>query len=104
MKGKLKKLITSISLFLLGASSTAFAAGEADLYGPPSGFGSEVPITGNTITNHSGILTIVTSIILFIIGLLIILNKKIKRTSKIIICSILGIILIGLIAFYYLYL
>lgn len=105
MKKIFKKFMASISLFLLGASSKVFGVSQTTVYGPPKasneiqaavvyGPPADIGIQASTIN----LLTIISSIVLFIIGLLVILNKKIKKNIKIFICCIL--VLVAIIIFY----
>lgn len=77
MKKVIKIIFGIISSFILGAPSKIFAIEQTDVYGPPP----EPSIS--TITGGQ-IFSIVASILLFIIGLIVILNKNIKKKVKVI--------------------
>ena len=94
MKKKIKKIIQMITLFIIGAGSKTFAS-EQEVYGPPQ---REI-IKGNI----SGFLTGIVSIILFVVGLIVILNKNIKGKVKAIIVSIIAVAIVGIIIYYYLH-
>ena len=89
MKKLLKRTFGIISSFILGAQSKIFAMHQPAVYGPPS----DPNIT--TLTGGQ-IFSIVASIMLFIIGLIVILNKKINKTVKVITVIVFSIIIISL--------
>ena len=108
MKKMLKRIFGIICSFILGAQSKIFAIEQTDIYGPPSepkNGGKIIDITQSTVygpvpvpsvsTITGGqIFSIVTSILLFIIGLIVILNKNIKKKVKVITVIILLIVII----------
>ncbi|MBR2588500.1 MAG: hypothetical protein IKD77_04770 [Bacilli bacterium] len=107
MKKFFKKIFGGISAFIIGAQTKVFAAGilseeiinpghQVVLYGPPptppeEGF--PPAITG------AQIISIIASILLFIIGIIVILNKKISKKVKIIVSSIIAILIVVLVLF-----
>ena len=109
MKKLLKRTFGIISSFILGAQSKIFAMHQPAVYGPPSDANSETiidisqpavygPPSDPNITTLTGgqIFSIVASIMLFIIGLIVILNKKINKTVKVITVIVFSIIIISL--------
>ena len=99
---KVKKVLTSFSLFFVGMMSKVFAFGmEQTKYGVlDSGivetkYGVFVPTIGEKI---SGVGKVAIPIILFIIGLFVIVSKKITKKIKIIVIS--GLIALGVIMWY----
>lgn len=94
MKKKIKKIIQMITLFIIGAGGKTFASDQVQVvYGPPP---REI-IKENT----SGLLTGIISIILFIVGLIVVINKNIKGKVKAIIVSIVVVAIVGLSIYYY---
>ena len=89
MKKIVKRIFGIISSFILGAHSKIFAVEQTDVYGPP-------PRPSISSIDGGHILSIASSILLFIIGLIVILNKNIKKKVKIITVSILSITIIAL--------
>ena len=90
MKKLVKRTFGIISSFILGAQSKIFAIEQTDVYGPPP---------EPTISSLTGgqLFSTISSILLFIIGLIVIFNKNITKKVKIVIATILAIIIIALI-------
>ncbi|MBR3152317.1 MAG: hypothetical protein IKF52_01685 [Clostridia bacterium] len=128
MKKFIKKIFGVISTFIIGLQTKVFAANQTSVYGPPPGlitdrnqtevygpppditidvnqttvYGPPSAIKGNGITatlTAAHIFSIIASILLFIIGLIVIFNKKIPKKVKIIVSSIIAIAIAGLIIF-----
>ena len=109
MKKIFKKILGGISAFIIGAQTKIFAANQTEVYGPPPDqlideeqYG-QLPTTSHmevssTITGAQ-IVSIIASILLFIIGVIVILNKKISKKVKIIVSSIIAILIVGLVVF-----
>lgn len=93
---KLKKVISSIGIFIIGMVSKVYAGATSiePLYGLKS---VPVPVPKQAIgEKFSGIGKIVLPLVLFIIGLFVILNKRITKKVKIItISTILTIGILG---------
>ena len=88
---KIKKVISSIGVFIIGMLSKVYAFGEdmiVSMYAVDPGPRQTI---GNTI---SRIGKIAIPVILFVIGLIVILNKKIAKKVKAIVISILVILAI----------
>ena len=113
MKKAVKRIFGIVCTFILGTQSKIFAIEQTDVYGPPpepkSG-GKIIDITQSTVygpapdpsisTITGGqIFSIVASILIFIIGLIVILNKNIKKKTKVIIVTVLSITIIALLLF-----
>ena len=110
MKKILKKIFGSISFFILGAHSKIFAIEQTDVYGPPpspKGKSSILDINQSAVygpapdpsfssLTSGQIFSIVASVLLFIIGLIVILNKKIKKNTKVLTVAILSITITAL--------
>ena len=111
MKKMLKRIFGIISAFILGTQSRIFAIEQTDVYGPPpelkSGNGiinSSQPTVYGPAPDSTGISTmtwgqlfsIIASILLFVIGILVILNKNIKKKNKVTTVILLSIIIIAL--------
>lgn len=99
---KIKKVLTSFSLFFTGMMSKVFAFGmEQTKYGvfDPSivedKYGVFEPTMGEKISRFG---KIAIPIILFIIGLFVILSKKITKKIKIIVIS--GLVALAVIMWY----
>lgn len=99
---KIKKVLISFSLFFTGMMSKVFAVGieQESKYGvfDPSivtKYGVLEPTMGEKISRFG---KIVIPIILFIIGLFVILSKKITKKIKIIVIS--GLVALGIIMWY----
>ena len=95
MKKKFNNILFSISGFILGIKN-GFAldiAEQPSLYGPAPDPGSpNVPVNpGSSIFN---IASLVSTIVLFLIGIFVLLNKKISNKVKIIVSIIILIILL----------
>ena len=129
MKKFIKKIFGVISTFIIGLQAKVFAANQTSVYGPPPGltinrnqtdvygpppdktidvvqptvYGPpSAPLEGDGITvtiTAAHIFSIIASILLFIIGLIVIFNKKIPKKVKIIVSSIIAIAIAGLIIF-----
>lgn len=97
---KIKKVILSIGAFFVGMISKVYAIGENDIIPMYAvGLGPR-EITGNII---SKIGKIAIPFVLFIIGLIVILNKRITKKEKAIIVSILAILaMLGIVLMNYL--
>lgn len=110
MKKRVKRVFGIISSFILGIQSKIFAVGQTEVYGPPpepknSGKILDIaqpPVYGpapdpsvSTITGGQ-IFSIVASILLFIIGLIVILNRNIKKKVKVITVILVSITIITL--------
>ena len=110
MKKMIKRIFGIISSFILGTQSRIFAIEQTDVYGPPpepknngkildivqpSVYGPAPDPSVSTITGGQ-IFSIVASILLFIIGLIVILNKNIKKKVKVITVIILSITILAL--------
>lgn len=110
MKKVVKKLFGSICTFILGTQSKIFAIEQTDVYGPPPEPKNFKNITSTSQTAVYGpppesgiseltgghIFSIIASILIFIVGLIVILNKNIKKKTKVIIVTLLAIALIAL--------
>ena len=108
MKKMIKRIFGIISSFILVTQSRIFAIEQPAVYGPapePNNSGKILDIEQPTvygpapepsISTITGGLSIVASILLFIIGLIVILNKNIKKKVKVITVIILSIIIIAL--------
>lgn len=90
MKKLVKRIFTIISSFILGTQSKIFAIDETTVYGP-------APDPSFSSLTGGQLFSIVSSILLFIIGLIVILNKNITKKAKIITITILTITIIALI-------
>lgn len=119
MKKFLKKIFGRISAFIIGAQTKVFAASQTEIYGPaPDTIINEnqttvygPPPTSNKISppiiegktfpviTGAQIVSIIASILLFIIGVIVILNKKISKKVKIIVSSIIAILIVALVLF-----
>ena len=119
MKKMIKRIFGIVSSFILGTQSRIFAIEQTDVYGPPpepknSGkildiaqpavYGpapdpsvSTAPDPSVSTITGGQIFSIVASILLFIIGLMVILNKNIKKKVKVITVIILSITNIGIV-------
>lgn len=110
MKKMVKRILGIISSFILGTQSRIFAIEQPAVYGPapePKSSGNIIDIAQpgvygpapdpsiSTITGGQ-IFSIVASILLFIVGLIVILNKNIKKKVKVITVIILSITIIAL--------
>lgn len=101
MKKKIKKIIQMITLFIIGAGGKKFASDQVQVvYGPPPREIIKENISG-LFKNTSGLLTGIISIILFIVGLIVVINKNIKGKVKAIIVSIVVVAIVGLSIYYY---
>lgn len=95
MKSRIKKILFSIQVFFLGMISKVFALSAYDIqtdYGIQTAYGIE--IVPSPIKKAFSIGKFLVPIILFVIGLFVVINKKItKKVKKIIITClvILGI-------------
>ena len=111
MKKLVKRTFGIICSFILGAQSKIFAIDETTVYGPapdpnsentiidisqPSVYGPAPDPSFSSLTGGQ-LFSIVSSILLFIIGLIVILNKNITKKAKIITITILTITIIALI-------
>lgn len=123
MKKFLKKIFGGISAFIIGAQTKVFAANQTSVYGPAPdvtintnqttvygppptssvNISPTVPPTGGEaitpVITGAQILSIIASILLFIIGIIVILNKKISKKVKIIVSSIIVVLIAALISF-----
>lgn len=110
MKKNVKRIFGIVSSFILGAQSKIFAVEQTEVYGPPSEpkngsniidiaqssvYGPAPDPSVSTITGGQ-IFSIVASILLFIIGVIVILNKNIKKKVKVITVVILSVVIIAL--------
>lgn len=89
---KIKKVITGIVIFLFGLTTDSL--GIDPLYGIPSADETMPSVKESIPTPILGVAEILLSCIFFIIGLLVIFNKKIEKRMKIIIVSVLLILII----------
>lgn len=88
MKRKLK-IIQMITLFIIGAGGKTFASDQVQVvYGPPPREIIKENISG-LFKNTSGLLTGIISIILFIVGLIVVINKNIKEKLKLLLYQLL---------------
>ena len=90
MKSRIKKILVSIQVFFLSMISKVFALSPYDIktdYGIQTSYGSETPIE-----KAFSIRKFIVPIILFVIGLVVIISKKITKKVKIIIISTLMIL------------
>ena len=112
MKKFFKKILGGISTFIIGLQTKVFAADQTTVYGPapdeivnteqttvygPPPTTPQVDASPTTAGTH--ILPIIASILLFIIGVIVILNKKISKKVKIIVSSIIAILIVALVVF-----
>lgn len=96
---KLKKIFTSLKLTIIALFSTGFSkAHDAKTgFSPETFYGVTINEQQPSIEKSSPLFTILAGFILFIIGLFVILNKKIPKRNKILIISILiGLAIIGI--------
>jgi hypothetical protein len=94
MKKLFSNIIFSFSSFILGVKNVfALDIEQPSLYGPAPDPGSpNVPVNpGSSIFN---IVSLVSTIVLFLIGIFVLLNKKISNKVKIIVSIIILIILL----------
>lgn len=108
MKKMVKRIFGIISSFILGMQSRIFAIEQTDVYGPPPepNNGSNIlqqttvygPAPDPSVSTIAGgqIFSIIVSILLFIIGLFVILNKNIKKKVKVVTVITLLIVIIAL--------
>ena len=95
MKKIVKKVFGFICIFILGAQAKVFAdsgitiPATPSLYGPP-------PDKGFSAMTGGQIFSIVTSVLLFIIGLVVIFNKNITKKVKTIVITLISIAIITL--------
>ncbi len=100
MKKKFNNILFSISGFILGIKNV-FAldiAEQPSLYGPaPDPSNTTVPVNpvGPSVAN---VASIVSTIVLFLIGIFVLLNKKISNRVKVITIIVILIILLILFA------
>ena len=87
----IKKIFTSVTLMMTGAISKVFATVNLDSIVPKYGIYKPEPTIGEKISNIG---KIALPIILFVIGLFVVLNKKITKKVKAIVVSILIILAI----------
>ena len=90
MKSRIKKILVSIQVFFLSMISKVFALSPYDIqtdYGIQTAYGIETPIE-----KAFSIEKFIVTIILFVIGLVVIISKKITKKVKIIIISTLMIL------------
>ena len=90
MKSRIKKILVSIQVFFLIMISKVFALSPYDIqtdYGIQTAYGIETPIE-----KAFSIEKFIVPIILFVIGLVVIISKKITKKVKIIIISTLMIL------------
>ena len=90
MKSRIKKILVSIQVFFLSMISKVFALSPYDIqtdYGIQTVYGIETPIE-----KAFSIGKFIVPIILFVIGLVVIISKKITKKVKIIIISTLMIL------------
>ncbi|OKZ66428.1 MAG: hypothetical protein BHW02_02080 [Clostridium sp. 28_12] len=90
MKSRIKKILVSIQVFFLSMISKVFALSPYDIqtdYGIQTAYGIETPIE-----KAFSIEKFIVPIILFVIGLVVIISKKITKKVKIIIISTLMIL------------
>ena len=90
MKSRIKKILVSIKVFFLSMISKVFALSPYDIqtdYGIQTAYGIETPIE-----KAFSIGKFIVPIILFVIGLVVIISKKITKKVKIIIISTLMIL------------
>ena len=90
MKRRIKKILPSIQVFFLSMISKVFALSPYDIqtdYGIQTAYGIETPIE-----KAFSIEKFIVPIILFVIGLVVIISKKITKKVKIIIISTLMIL------------
>lgn len=90
MKSRIKKILVSIQVFFLSMISKVFALSPYDIqtdYGIQTAYGIETPIE-----KAFSIGKFIVPIILFVIGLVVIISKKITKKVKIIIISTLMIL------------
>ena len=92
MKSKIKKVLISIQLFFMGIASKVFAVSAADLkvYEVQTEYGIEI----SPIEKGLRLGKLILPVILFVIGLFVILSKKITKKVKAIVISVLIIIAI----------
>lgn len=97
---KMKKVILSIGAFFVGMISKVYAIGADDIismYGVDPGPRQTI---GNTISKTG---KIAIPFVLFIIGLIVILNKRITKKVKAIVVSLLAILaILGIVLMNYL--
>ena len=90
MKSRIKKILVSIQVYFLSMISKVFALSPYDIqtdYGIQTAYGIETPIE-----KAFSIGKFIVPIILFVIGLVVIISKKITKKVKIIIISTLMIL------------
>lgn len=90
MKSRIKKILVSIQVFFLGMISKVFAISVYDIqtdYGIQTAYGIEIVPT--PIERAFSIGKFILPVILFIIGLFVIISKKITKKVKTIVISIL---------------
>lgn len=89
MKKKIKKIIQMITLFIIGAGGKTFASDQVQVvYGPPPREIIKENISG-LFKNTSGLLTGIISIILFIVGLIVVINKISREKLKLLLYQLL---------------
>ena len=89
MKSKLKKVLISIQLFFMGIASKVFAASDPKLldfkgHEVQTFYGIDTPVTKGLRLGK-----LIIPVLLFVIGLFVILSKKITKKIKTLVISIL---------------
>ena len=93
MKKIFRKISYGLSIFVLGAQSRIFARDRSvAVYGP-----APDPIRNATGLGPGQILSIIVTLILFMLGIMVALNKGIKKNVKIISLSIISVVIVILI-------
>ena len=91
---KIKKIISSIGVFIISMISKVYAIGPdtiISMYAVDPGPREKIPSIVATISNIG---KIAVPIILFVIGLFVVLSKKITKKIKVIVASVLAILAI----------
>lgn len=100
---KIKKIISSIGVFIISMISKVYAIGPdtiISMYAVDPGPKEKIPSIVSTIANIG---KIAIPIILFVIGFFVVLNKKITKKIKVIVVSVLAILaIIGVVLMNYL--
>lgn len=97
MKSRIKKILVSIQVFFLSMISKVFALSVYDIqtdYGIQTAYGIE--IVPSPIEKAFSIGKFILPLILFVIGLVVVISKKITKKVKTIIIS--SLIILGVIA------
>lgn len=89
MKKLFNKIIFGISSFVLGVNNV-FAEEQPTLYGPAPDY----PATPDPGPSTFGIVSIVSAVVLFLVGIFVLLNKNISRKVKIIVSIVVLMILL----------